>query len=148
MGNLLLVLSHADTAVKAMLCYPDTLRVLFVAIDYSGETLQLMTLRCIKNLSTDPSMLDPLKVALPPSHDLGSLESCLLKEPMPRHVLFSRHSAPFTSYLHTTFMSPHHVLNLFVPCSHSQTSLSSVRCMQVPLPLDIMCQMPQVFNMQ
>ena len=62
MGNLLLVLSHADTAVKATLCRTDTLKTLFSAIEYAPETLQLTALKAIKYLTTDPSMLEALQV--------------------------------------------------------------------------------------
>ena len=62
MGNLLLVLSHADTAVKATLCRTDTLKTLFSAVEYAPETLQLTALKAIKYLTTDPSMLEALQV--------------------------------------------------------------------------------------
>lgn len=61
MGSLLLVMAHADTAVKATLCQPDTLKTLFSAIEYAPESLQLTALKAIKNLTTDPSMLEALQ---------------------------------------------------------------------------------------
>ena len=62
MANLLLVMSHADTAVKSRLCEPETLRTLFTAIENSPEALQLTVLKAIKQLTSDPSMLEALEV--------------------------------------------------------------------------------------
>lgn len=62
MGNLLLVMAHADTAVKATLCQADTLKALFSAIEGAPETLELTTLKAIKYLTSDPSMLEALQV--------------------------------------------------------------------------------------
>lgn len=62
MANLLLVLSHADTAVKGRLCEFDTLKTLFTAIENSSEALQLTVLKAIKQLTSDPSMLEALEV--------------------------------------------------------------------------------------
>lgn len=63
MANLLLVMSHADTAVKARLCETETLRTLFTAIEISPEALQLTVLKAVKQLTSDPSMLEALEVA-------------------------------------------------------------------------------------
>ena len=63
MANLLLVLSHADTAVKGRLCELETLRTLFTAIENSSEALQLTVLKAIKQLTSDPSMLEALEVS-------------------------------------------------------------------------------------
>lgn len=65
MANLLLVMSHADTAVKARLCETDTLRTLFTAIEVSPEPLQLTVLKAVKQLTSDPSMLEALEVCIP-----------------------------------------------------------------------------------
>lgn len=62
MANLLLVMAHADTAVKGRLCETDTLRTLFTAIEDSPEALQLTVLKAIKQLTSDPSMLEALEV--------------------------------------------------------------------------------------
>lgn len=62
MANLLLLLSHADTAVKATLCEEDTLKTLFRAIEYCPHHLQHTALKAIKQLTSDPSMLEALQV--------------------------------------------------------------------------------------
>lgn len=64
MANLLLVMAHADTAVKGRLCETETLRTLFAAIENSPESLQLTSLKAIKQLTSDPSMLEALEVCL------------------------------------------------------------------------------------
>ena len=73
MGNLLLVLSHADTAVKTSLCRQETLLALFGAMRGFSPDLQLTALKALKHLTTDPSMLEPLQAC-----------SCFLNKP---HIL-------------------------------------------------------------
>lgn len=62
MANLLLLLSHGDSTVKGWMCRRETL----VLVLETMRTLELGPLlilfRCFKNLTSDPSMLQPLQV--------------------------------------------------------------------------------------
>lgn len=60
--NLLLVLAHGDAAVKAALARPGTLRALCSAMSRLPQRAQLKCLKCLKHLSCDPGMLEPLQV--------------------------------------------------------------------------------------
>ena len=60
--NLLLVLAHGDAAVKAALARPGTLRALCSAMSRLPQPAQLQCLKCLKHLSCDPGMLEPLQV--------------------------------------------------------------------------------------
>jgi hypothetical protein len=73
MTNLLLLLSHADTAVKSTLCEEDTLKTLFRAVEYCPQHLQHTALKAVKQLTSDPSMLEALQV--------GIRTRCLLLSP-------------------------------------------------------------------
>lgn len=66
MGNLLLVLSHADTAVKARLCRNDTLLCQFELMQAVEPELLLKLLKSLKHLTLDPSTLPALQVKLKP----------------------------------------------------------------------------------
>ena len=62
MGNLLLVLSHADTAVKAHLCRQDTLLCQFELMQAVEPGLLHKLLKSLKHLTLDPSTLPALQV--------------------------------------------------------------------------------------
>ena len=62
MGNLLLVLSHADTAVKGHLCRKDTLLCQFELMQAVEPGLLLKLLKSLKHLTLDPSTLPALQV--------------------------------------------------------------------------------------
>lgn len=62
MGNLLLVLSHADTAVKGHLCRNDTLLCQFDLMQAVEPELLLKLLKSLKHLTLDPSTLPALQV--------------------------------------------------------------------------------------
>lgn len=62
MGNLLLVLSHADTAVKGHLCQNDTLLCQFDLMQAVEPELLLKLLKSLKHLTLDPSTLPVLQV--------------------------------------------------------------------------------------
>lgn len=66
MGNLLLVLSHADTAVKGRLCRNDTLLCQFELMQAVEPELLLKLLKSLKHLTLDPSTLPALQVMLKP----------------------------------------------------------------------------------
>lgn len=77
MGNLLLVLSHADTAVKGHLCRQDTLLCQFELMQAAEPELLLKLLKSLKHLTLDPSTLPALQViasALP----FGDMCPCYL----------------------------------------------------------------------
>ncbi|KAK9823005.1 hypothetical protein WJX81_005420 [Elliptochloris bilobata] len=59
--DLLLVLAHGDAAVKAALGAPGTLRALCFAAVRLPARAQLKCLKCLKHLSGDPSMLEPMQ---------------------------------------------------------------------------------------
>ena len=63
MGNLLLVLSHADTAVKGHLCKQETLMCQFELMQAADCGLLLMLLKSLKHLTFDPSTLPALQVS-------------------------------------------------------------------------------------
>ncbi|KAL3139702.1 hypothetical protein ABBQ38_004012 [Trebouxia sp. C0009 RCD-2024] len=63
MGNLLLVLSHADTAVKGHLCRNDTLLCQFDLMQAVEPELLLKLLKSLKHLTLDPSTLPALQDA-------------------------------------------------------------------------------------
>ena len=69
MGNLLLVLSHADTAVKGHLCKQETLMCQFELIQAADSGLLLMLLKSLKHLTFDPSTLPALQVSDVSCHD-------------------------------------------------------------------------------
>ena len=62
MGNLLLVLSHADTAVKGHLCRNDTLLCQFDLMQAVEPELLLKLLKSLKHLTLDPITLPALQV--------------------------------------------------------------------------------------
>ena len=62
MGNLLLVLSHADTAVKSHLCRQDTLLCQFELMQAAEPELLLKLLKGLKFLTLDPSTLPALQL--------------------------------------------------------------------------------------
>ena len=62
MGNLLLVLSHADTAVKGHLCRQDNLLCQFELMQAVEPGLLLKLLKSLKHLTLDPSTLPALQV--------------------------------------------------------------------------------------
>lgn len=64
MGNLLLVLSHADTAVKGHLCRQDTLLSQFELMQAVEPGLLLKLLKSLKHLTLDPSTLPALQVCM------------------------------------------------------------------------------------
>ena len=64
MGNLLLVLSHADTAVKGHLCRQDTLLCQFELMQAVQPLLLLKLLKTLKHLTLDPSTLPALQVTI------------------------------------------------------------------------------------
>ena len=53
---------HGDAAVKAALARPGTLRTLCSAMARLPQPAQLKCLKCLKHLSCDPGMLEPLQV--------------------------------------------------------------------------------------
>ncbi|DBA67330.1 TPA: hypothetical protein ACH3X2_001627 [Trebouxia sp. C0005] len=63
MGNLLLVLSHADTAVKGHLCRQDNLLCQFELMQAVEPGLLLKLLKSLKHLTLDPSTLPALQDA-------------------------------------------------------------------------------------
>ena len=105
MAALLLLLSHADTAVKATLCRQDTLKTLFRAIEYCPHHLQLTVLKAVKQLTSDPSMLEALQVGP------GSLPS--LKLSMACHAVDAE--------VHLSMVPPHH-------CSYGQDLVHLCKC--------------------
>lgn len=76
MGNLLLVLSHADTAVKGHLCRNDTLLCQFDLMQAVEPELLLKLLKSLKHLTLDPSTLPALQVMSIPL--LRSSHACVL----------------------------------------------------------------------
>lgn len=62
MGNLQLVLSHADTAVKMHLCQQDTLLSQFQLMQGTHAALLLKLLKSLKLLTLDPITLQSLQV--------------------------------------------------------------------------------------
>ena len=62
MGNLVLVLSHADTAVKQHLCRQDNLLCQFELMQAVEPGLLLKLLKSLKHLTLDPSTLPALQV--------------------------------------------------------------------------------------
>lgn len=67
MGNLLLVLSHADTPVKGHLCRQDTLLCQFELMQAAEPGLLLKLLKSLKHLTLDPSTLPALQVSTCPA---------------------------------------------------------------------------------
>ena len=63
--DLLLVLAHGDAAVKAALARPGTLRALCAAAARLPAPAQLKCLKCLKHLSGDPGMLEPMQAGAP-----------------------------------------------------------------------------------
>ena len=63
MGNLQLVLSHADTAVKMHLCQQDTLLCQFQLMQAAQLALLLKLLKSLKLLTLDPTTLPALQVS-------------------------------------------------------------------------------------
>lgn len=67
MGNLQLVLSHADTAVKMHLCQQETLLCQFQLMQAADVFLLLKLLKSLKLLTLDPTTLPALQVISPAS---------------------------------------------------------------------------------
>lgn len=63
--DLLLVLAHGDAAVKAALARPGTLRALCAAAARLPAPAQRKCLKCLKHLSGDPGMLEPMQAGAP-----------------------------------------------------------------------------------
>ena len=63
--DLLLVLAHGDAAVKAALTRPGTLRALCAAAARLPAPAQVKCLKCLKHLSGDPGMLEPMQARAP-----------------------------------------------------------------------------------
>ena len=63
--DLLLVLAHGDAAVKAALARPGVLRALCAAAARLPAPAQLKCLKCLKHLSGDPGMLEPMQARAP-----------------------------------------------------------------------------------
>lgn len=61
-GNILLVLAHADSVVKAALGRRDTLLAMFEVMRKLEPTALLKCLKCLKLLTFDPALLQPLQV--------------------------------------------------------------------------------------
>lgn len=64
MGNLQLVLSHADTAVKMHLCQQDTLLCQFQLMQAAHAGLLLKLLKSLKLVTLDPSTLPALQASI------------------------------------------------------------------------------------
>ena len=78
MGNLLLVLSHADTAVKGHLCRQDTLLSQFELMQAAQPELLLKLLKSLKHVTLDPSTLPALQVIASAFFSPGNLCPCSL----------------------------------------------------------------------
>jgi hypothetical protein len=61
-GNILLVLAHADSIVKSMLGRRETLLAMFEVMRRLDATLLLKCLKCLKLLTFDPALLQALQV--------------------------------------------------------------------------------------
>jgi hypothetical protein len=67
MVNLLLLLSHGDSTVKGWICRRETVLLLLDTMRTLEPGPLLILFRCFKNLTGDPSMLQPLQVRLRPA---------------------------------------------------------------------------------
>lgn len=65
-GNLLLVLAHGDSVVKGCLGRRDTLLAMFEVMRRANVATLLKCLKCLKLLTFDPALLQPLQVSQPP----------------------------------------------------------------------------------
>ncbi len=65
-GNLLLVLAHGDSVVKGCLGRRDTLLAMFEVMRRANAATLLTCLKCLKLLTFDPALLQPLQVSPPP----------------------------------------------------------------------------------
>lgn len=61
-GNLLLVLAHGDSVVKGCLGRRDTLLAMFEVMRRANAATLLKCLKCLKLLTFDPALLQPLQV--------------------------------------------------------------------------------------
>jgi hypothetical protein len=62
LGNLLLVMAHGDSVVKASLGRREALLALFGALPRLQPASLLRALRALKALTFDPALLQPLQV--------------------------------------------------------------------------------------
>ena len=64
MGNILLVLAHADSVVKGAIGRRETLLALFGVMNKLDrrERALLKCLKCLRLLTSDPALLQPLQV--------------------------------------------------------------------------------------
>ncbi len=63
-GNILLVMAHADSVVKGAIGRKETLLALFVVMSKLDrrERALLKCLKCLRLLTFDPALLQPLQV--------------------------------------------------------------------------------------
>ena len=74
-GNLLLVLAHGDSVVKGVLGRRDTLLAMFEVMRKVNAATLLKCLKCLKLLTFDPALLQPLQVSpRPADHTFSSTQ--------------------------------------------------------------------------